>query len=176
MTRFELKHLIRAAGAAARDREIVVIGSQAVLGEYPGAPAALLAAMQADVFPLNHAQRANKIEDAVGEGSRFHEQFGYYAQAVSPSTASLPKAWRKRLVRVDDENTGGVTGLCLDVHDLAISQYIAGRQKDLAFTAALARHDMVGKKVLLDRLALTAVSPELRRLVRERIERNFRLV
>src|SRR5207253_5713772 len=105
MTRSELEHIIRAAGAIARDREIVVIGSQAVLGQYPDAPAALLASMEADVFPLNHPERADKIDGAIGEGSRFHEQFGYYAQGVGESTATLPKGWRKRLVRVRNENT-----------------------------------------------------------------------
>jgi len=173
MTRSELEHVIRAAGAAAADPEIVVIGSHALLGEYPGASPALLASMRADVFPNNHPQRAYKIDDAVGEGSRFHEQFGYYAQAVSASTATLPKGWRKRLVRVDNE---GVVGLCLEVHDLAISKYVAGREKDLAFTAALARRNMVDKKELRQRLALTAVPAALGKLVQGRIERDFRPV
>src|SRR5438552_2028273 len=100
MTRSELEHVIRAAGAIAKDREIVVIGSQAVLGEYPDAPTALLVSMEADVFPLNHPERAEKIEGAIGEGSRFHEQFGYYAQGVSPATATLPKGCRRRHERV----------------------------------------------------------------------------
>jgi hypothetical protein len=34
MKRSELEHLIRAAGAIADDREIVVIGSQSVLGQF----------------------------------------------------------------------------------------------------------------------------------------------
>jgi hypothetical protein len=42
MTRSELEHLIRAAGAIADDAEIVVIGSQSVLGQFPAAPTALL--------------------------------------------------------------------------------------------------------------------------------------
>lgn len=173
MTRSELEHLIRAAGAIARDREIVIIGSQAILGEYPNAPPALLASMAADVFPLNHPERADKIEGAIGEGSRFHEQSGYYAQAVDESTATLPKGWRTRLVRVDNENTGGIAGLCLEIHDLAISKYVAGREKDLAFTVTLAREGMTERKTLLQRLAHTRVAPPLRRLVSARIERDF---
>lgn len=175
MTRSELERVIRSAGAIARDREIVVIGSQAVLGEYPDASPALLASMEADVFPLNHPERADKIEGAIGEGSRFHEEFGYYAQGVSPSTATLPKAWRRRLVRVENENTRGIAGLCLEVHDLAISKYIAGREKDLAFTRVMVREQLVDKKKLLARLAVTSVAPALRKLVSGRIERDFKL-
>ena len=173
MTRSELEHVIRAAGAIARDREIVVIGSQAILGEYPDAPAALLVSMEADVFPLNHPERADNIDTSIGEGSRFHDEFGYYAQGVSETTATLPKGWRKRLVRVDNENTGGIAGLCLDPHDLAVSKYVAGRPKDLDFTRTLARESITDKKVLLERLRDTKLSRELHKLVRGRIDRDF---
>jgi hypothetical protein len=128
MKRSELEHVIRAAGAIAEDREIVVIGSQAVLGQYPDAPMVLLASMEADVFPRNHPERAELIDGSIGEGSSFHEQFGYYAQGVGSSTAVLPRGWEQRLVRVKNANTGGVEGLCLEVHDLAISKYVAGRE------------------------------------------------
>lgn len=173
MTRSELEHVIRAAGAIAGDREIVVIGSQAVLAQYPDAPKALLQSMEADVFPRNHPERADQIDGAIGEGSRFHEQFGYYAQAVSEATATLPSGWQERLVRVSNANTGGVAGLCLEVHDLALSKYVAGRPKDLDFTAVLARHGLTQKKMLIERLGGTPVAPRLRKLVAGRIRRDF---
>jgi hypothetical protein len=173
MTRSELEHLIRAAGAVAEDDAIVVIGSQAVLGQFPDAPGALLVSMEADVFPRNRPERADLIDGAIGEGSRFHEQFGYYAQGVSEKTATLPAGWKRRLVRVKNANTRGIEGLCLEVHDLAISKYVAGREKDLAFTAALARHGLTRKGTLLERLAHTRLAAPLHRLVRGRIGRDF---
>jgi hypothetical protein len=39
--------VIRAAGAISGDSQIVVIGSQAILGQFPNAPPALLASMEA---------------------------------------------------------------------------------------------------------------------------------
>ena len=173
MTRSELEHVIRAAGAIADDREIVVIGSQSVLGQFPDAPAALLASMEADVFPRNRPERADLIDGAIGEGSHFHEQFGYYAQGVGETTATLPKGWRDRLVRVKNANTGGIEGLCLEIHDLAISKYVAGREKDLAFTATLARQGMTRKELLLKRAAQTNLAPALRKLMEGRIGRDF---
>ena len=173
MTRSELEHVILAAGRIARDREIVVIGSQAVLGQFPDAPGALLASMEADVFPGNHPERADLIDGAIGEGSSFHEQFGYYAQGVSEKTATLPKGWRARVVRVKNPNTEGVAGLCLEVHDLAISKYVAGRPKDLAFTRVLARHGLTREATLLVRAAATKLEPALRKLVGGRIGRDF---
>jgi len=173
MTRSELEHLIRAAGAIADDREIVVIGSQSVLGQFPDAPPALRASMEADVYPRNRPERADLIDGAIGEGSHFHEQFGYYAQGVGEGTATLPDGWRDRLVRVKNANTGGSTGLCLEVHDLAISKYAAGRQKDLAFTAVLARHGMTRRETLLERAGRTRLEPPLRKRVEGRIGRDF---
>lgn len=173
MTRSELEHLIRAAGAIADDREIVVIGSQSVLGQFPRAPAALLASMEADIYPRNHPERSDLIDGAIGEGSSFHEQFGYYAQGVGERTATLPDGWRQRLVRVENANTGGSTGLCLEVHDLAISKYVAGRDKDLAFTAALARHRLTSRGMLLERAGGTRLAAPLRKLVLGRIGRDF---
>lgn len=173
MTRSELEHVIRAAGAVAGDRELVIIGSQAVLGQFPDAPRVLRASMEADVYPRNHPERADLIDGAIGEGSRFHEAFGYYAQGVGERTAILPSGWQGRLVRVSNANTGGTEGLCLEVHDLAISKYVAGREKDLAFTAALARHRMTRKRILMERAAQTALAPALRKLVEARIARDF---
>lgn len=170
MTRSEFEHLLRAAGSIADDTEIVVIGSQAVLGEFPDAPPALLGSMEAGVFPLNHPERADLIDGSIGEGSRFHELYGYYAQGVSESTATLPRSWKQRLVRMNNPNTDGVTGLCLEVHDLAISKYVAGRDKDIEFTRELATHRLTDRETLLRRLEQTSIPGSLRKLVAARIE------
>lgn len=172
MKRSELEHLIRAAGKIAGDREIVVIGSQAVLGQFPNAPPALLRSMEGALYPRSKPELADKVDGAIGEGSRFHEQFGYYAQGVGPDTATLPRGWQRRLVRVENPNTEGYAGLCLEVHDLAISKYVAGREKDFEFTRELARHGMTEKKTLLARLAATKLDAALARAVRGRIERD----
>ncbi len=174
MQRSELEHLIRAAGSIANDSEIVVIGSQSILGQFPDAPASLLVSAEADVFPLHHPQLSDLIDGSIGEGSPFHELYGYYAQGVDENTATLPTGWRKRLVKISNPNTAGVTGLCLEVHDLAISKYVAGRDKDRAFTKELAKHGMTRRDTLLSRERETSLPAELRKLVRARIERDFK--
>jgi hypothetical protein len=173
MKRSELEHVIRAAGRIAGERELVVIGSQAILGQFPDAPPALLTSMECDLYPRRSPELADKVDGAIGEASKFHEQFGYYAQGVAPDTAKLPRGWQRRLVRVENSNTGGYAGLCLEAHDLAISKYAAGREKDLEFTRELARHGMTGKKMLLRRLKATKLDAALVRAVRGRIERDF---
>jgi hypothetical protein len=173
MKRSELEHIIRAACAISGEPEIVVIGSQSVLGQYPAAPAALLASMEADVYPPHKPELSDLIDGAIGEGSQFHQQFGYYAQGVGPDTAILPRGWATRLIPVTNRNTGGFVGLCLEVHDLAISKYAAGRPKDLAFTGELARSGLTSHQVLISRLAATRVSPQMRRLIEGRVGVHF---
>lgn len=172
MKRSELEHLIRAAGSIADEAEIVVIGSQSILGQFPNAPLPLLVSAEADLFPLHRPELADLIDGSIGEGSPFHELYGYYAQGVGERTAVLPKGWRDRLVRIENSNTRGVTGLCLEVHDLAISKHVAGREKDLQFTHELARHGMTDSRILIQRLKETEVPMELRKLIEARIRRD----
>lgn len=49
--RVDLEHIIRAAADIADDDEIVIVGSQAILGQFPNAPADLLVSNEADVYP-----------------------------------------------------------------------------------------------------------------------------
>lgn len=173
MTRVQLEHIIRAAGTIADVNDVVVIGSQAILGEFPGAPAEFLVSNAADVFPRGHADRSDLIDATIGEGSPFERAFGYFAHGVNETTAILPEGWRERLILVTGENTRFVRGWCLEVHDLAIAKYAAGREKDLEFTRALARYAMVRRETLERRLASTPLDPGVRILVSGRIEADF---
>jgi len=173
MTREQLEHVIRAAAAIADVEDIVVIGSQSVLGPFPDAPAELLISLEADVYPLQYPERGDLIDGSIGEGSPFERSFGYYAHGVDDSTAILPDGWRERLVLVTGPNTRDVRGWCLDVHDLAIAKYVAGREKDLFFTHALARHGMTTHDLLTGRLAATPMDSDVRQLTKARIDADF---
>ncbi|MEO7415603.1 MAG: DUF6036 family nucleotidyltransferase [Thermoanaerobaculia bacterium] len=174
MTREQLEHLIRAAAVIAADDEIVVIGSQAILGQFPQAPAPMRVSVEADLYPLNHPERADLIEGSIGELSPFHETFGYYAQGVGEKTAYLPQGWKERLIVVQNENTRGAKGLCLEVHDLLVAKAIAGREKDLSFLSDAAENQMADVDILLHRLATVEAAREVLKNARGVIERAFR--
>jgi hypothetical protein len=78
-----LEHIIRAAGTIADDNDVVVIGSQAILGEFPNAPVELLVSNEADVYPLARTERSDLTDATIGEGSPFQREFGYYAYGCS---------------------------------------------------------------------------------------------
>lgn len=170
MTRSQLEHLIRAASSIADDLEIIVIGSQAVLGQFPNAPAELLVSNEADLYPRHYPHRASLIEGAIGELSPFHETFGYYAEGVAEKTATLPRGWEARLVVVP---VGEARGLCLEIHDLVLSKYAAGREKDRAFVRGAVRHGLVDHQVLLDRLQEMSLPAERVLTLRAFIEADF---
>jgi hypothetical protein len=171
MQRPQLEHIIRAAAAITGADRFVVIGSQAVLGQFPDPPAELLVSMEADLFTLRTPSDADLIDGSIGEASPFHQTFGYYAHGVGLETAVLPAGWEGRLVPIHNENTGGGTGLCLEVHDLAVSKLVAGREKDLSFVGGLVRHRLARPEIIRDRLQMTSIPLNLREICLARLDR-----
>ena len=157
MKRKELEHLIRAAAAITDQYEIMVIGSQSILGAIPNAPESLLVSMEADVYPLHRPDLADLIDGAIGELSPFEERFGYYAQGVGPETAVLPAGWESRLVKIQNQNTDLKIGYCLEPHDLAASKLVAGRDKDWPFVKELIQHKIIGANLLQERVELLPI-------------------
>lgn len=166
MTRAELEHVLRAASAIADEPEVLVIGSQSILGSVPEErlPAAATASIEVDVAFLDDLgdTKADLVDGAIGELSTFHGTFGYYAQGVSVTTAVLPRGWRGRLVVVDTAATAPGRGLCLERHDCVVAKLVAGRAKDLEFADALLRAGVVDAAVLAERIELlTDADPRL---------------
>jgi hypothetical protein len=61
----------------------------------------------------------------------------------------------------------------LDVHDLVLSKYVAGREKDLAFNQALVRNGCVAKTALLRLVAALPLDDEIKTIVLLRINSDF---
>ena len=160
--RSQLEHIIRAATTIADDDELIIVGSQAVLGQFPDAPAELLVSVEADVYPRNHPERWELIDGSLGELSPFHDTFGYYAQGVEPGTALLPAGWESRLVTIQGQGTRGAKGLCLEIHDLLLSKYVAAREKDRHFCRVAVRCGLVDPAVLLERVPTLPVREDAR--------------
>jgi len=85
----------------------------------------------------------------------------------------LPKGWKGRLVNLPPGDTQGVSGLCLDPHDLAIAKYVARREKDIVFTRALAARGIVQQAQLLALLEKTAIDAKSRERIQGSIASDF---
>ncbi|MDQ7743885.1 hypothetical protein [Hydrogenophaga pseudoflava] len=80
MTRDELEHIIRASADVTDQYEFVIVSSQSILGPVPHPEDVFTMSAKADIYPLRAPELAEKIEGALGEGSRFHDTYGYYSQ------------------------------------------------------------------------------------------------
>ena len=85
----------------------------------------------------------------------------------------MPGGWKHRVIVVKNENTNGIAGLCLEVHDLAISKFVAGRYIDLEFIQELIRHEMIQEKIMQTRLAEAELQETERSRIGSKIEAMF---
>jgi hypothetical protein len=174
--RAQLEHVVRAASSIVGETDVLVIGSQAVLASIPDErlPAEATTPVEADLAFLDDPfdEKADRVDGAIGELSKFHEQFGYYGQGVSVATAVLPSGWRDRLVVLDTPNTKPGRGLCLEPHDCAAAELVAGRWKDRDFVGALLRDHLVNADVLIERVALLQARPAVKDRLRRWVGKN----
>lgn len=171
MTREELEHIIRASGDVTNQYEFVIVGSQSILGPVPRPPDVFSVSMEADIYPLQTPELADQIDGAIGEGSQFHQMYGYYAQGVGPDTAVLPSNWMDRVHRIQNGNTNDRIGYCLDVVDLFLAKAAAGRDKDREFCMALFEHCYVTPARVLELVSLMPLEGMQQRALRATIRR-----
>jgi hypothetical protein len=172
MKKQQVDHVLRAAGRITGEKQFIIIGSQSLHGKYPDIADEILTSFEVDLVASKNADRTEWL-NVIGVDSPFHESFGYYADPVELTTATLPKGWKARLVNLPPGETEGVRGLCLEPHDLAIAKYAAAREKDLIFTRELARRGIVSEERLLTLLDQTRIDEQLRSRIRDQITRDF---
>ena len=112
MRRDQLEHAIRTSCQIIHQSEVIVVGSQAILGTYDESqlPAAATMSIEVDILPIadsneETARLADLIEGVAGELSPFEELHGFSIDGVDLETAVLPDGWRGRLVKVQNANT-----------------------------------------------------------------------
>src|SRR6516225_9105156 len=165
MRRDQLEHAIRAAFHVIGRPEVIVLGSQAILGTFheDELPARATMSGEVDILPIADSneettQLADRIEGVAGEFSPFEELHGFSIDGVDLETSALPEGWRDRLVKVQNANTAGpdgglqFSGWCLDKEDLCVAKLCALREKDQNFVSELLRVGLVDPGVIAARL------------------------
>ena len=166
MRRDQLEHAIRTACQIIKAQEVIVVGSQAILGTYSedDLPAAATMSLEIDVLPIADdneevARLGDLIEGAAGEFSRFESSHGFSIDGIDMETSALADGWRDRLVKVQNANTAApsgepqFTGWCLEKHDLCAAKLCAFREKDRNFVESLLDAGLADADVLDERLA-----------------------
>lgn len=109
--------------------EFVVIGSLSALGLVGDAlPPRMTWSMEVDAYPERDPLRAQDFSAEFGENSAFHQEHGYYFDAVSPDLPTLPEGWAQRMLK--QVLPCGVKVKFLEPNDCAISKYARSQPKD----------------------------------------------
>lgn len=158
MRRGELELAIRQATRIIQHDQVVIIGSQSILGSYTEdqLPTAVTMSTEVDIAPMRDAgaqELSDRLSFVAGELSEFHDENGFYIEGVEKQTAILPPDWDYRLVMVRGEETDNATGLCLDPHDLCAAKLMAHRPKDFEFVRALIDARLINPDLLAERVA-----------------------
>lgn len=166
MRRAQLEHAIRTACQIIGQPEVIIVGSQSILGSIGEdiLPSVTTLSREIDVLPIadtneKTAELADVIEGVAGEFSPFEDMHGFSIDGVDLETSALPDGWRERLVKVQNDNTaapGGepvFTGWCLDKEDLCVAKLCAFREKDRDFVLALVHARLVDPDVIVGRLS-----------------------
>ncbi len=166
MRRDQLEHAIRTSCQIAGLTEVIIVGSQAILGTYTEdeLPSYATRSAEIDVLPIADdndeiVRLGDEIEGVAGEFSPFAELHGFNIDGVDLQTSALPGGWRVRLVKVQNPNTAAPSGepqfigWCLDKEDLCVAKLCALREKDQNFVDALITADLVDPHVIAIRLA-----------------------
>jgi len=102
LKREDLEHVIRAAGDVLGSSDVVVVGSQAIVGAgVENLPARACASIEADIMPFGEdpdGRKAMLINGVLGEDGPFHAENGYYAEGVESGAIRAPAGWRDRLI------------------------------------------------------------------------------
>lgn len=135
-----LTHIVEAVESLVQPDRITVLGSSALLALYPDLGERgeeLEKSLDADLIlePGDEAKVA-VADEAVGQDSLFHKEFGCYADFVKSDVLdTFPKGWEGRCLAL----AGNRRVRCLHPIDVAMIKLALGRPKDLILLKELIR-------------------------------------
>jgi len=130
--------------------------------------------VEVDMDPKNRPELVDQLDGALGEGSQFHETYGFYVHGVSIEAAILPRGWERRTKKVRTPATGNATGYCLEAHDLAASKLAAFRERDREFVRLLIKEGLVDPNRVVRLINILPLEEERRAILRQWVDGTTR--
>lgn len=155
MRRSLLDELLSDVERIAGERDLVMIGSQAIHAVVADVPAEVVISRECDLLLEESDPVTAAIDASLGPDSERAAELLVHIDTVNPSFPFLPMGWEDRLVPLG-QTTPRVR--CLEIHDLVLSKLAAGRLKDYELIAALLGRSLVDAQTVRERI--TAV-PDL---------------
>lgn len=128
MRRDDLRRLFAQARKLSGETDYVVLGSLAALGHSTEVPPRMAMSLDVDAYGKSDPPRIFELAAALGQGSAFENEHGYYLDPTSPKVATLPEGWEERLIRIELEP--GLAAWFLEPNDAAVSKYARMEPRD----------------------------------------------
>ena len=160
---------------------LVVVGSQAILVGWPNSPEGLRKSHEIDAFPANYriweeaqnraiaagepsAEASEEINRDCGEGSTFHDQWGFFIDGVNGNTSPLPEGWQERAVYTEKSNREGgrVTVIAPCPEDMLVSKALRLFGKDKDFIELYHQFKPLDPELMAERIDMTNVDQALK--------------
>ena len=154
MKRDDLRRLFAQARKLCGETDFVVFGSLAALGHAGKIPPRMAMSVDVDAFGKHEPARIFELAGALGEGSRFQAENGYYLDPISPRVATLPEGWERRLVRRELEP--GLNVWFLEPNDAAVSKYARMEPRDREWIRAGLKARILSLPMIESRFRQTA--------------------
>jgi hypothetical protein len=151
--REDLGRLFARARDLCGETDYVVFGSLAVLGYAGEVPPRMAASIDVDAYSRTDPDRIFDLRPALGQGSPFEAEFGYYLDPISPRVATLPEGWPDRLTRI--ELAPDLAAWFLEPNDAAVSKYARMEPRDREWIRPGLRTGVLSVAILDARFART---------------------
>lgn len=161
MEKSDLFDLINAVQAILVDDLPIIVGSQATFALTNDPPEIAFESVECDflIHGSGKSHLRDRINSQLGVLTPFQREKGYFADALGLSTIVLASGWQDRLqplITSEDR----IVAYCLEIHDVAASKLIAGRDKDLEFLFEAISSELISPLTLVDRLKLADTQVE----------------
>ncbi len=160
MRKSDLFELVRQIKTITSSEIPIIVGSQAVhlVTNFP--PEIIQQSIECDfIFISGKSETRTEINKKLGVFSNFQLENGFYADALGLATVILPTNWQERLQPFKDEK-GETIALVAEIHDIAVSKLIAGREKDFLFLKELFIREFIEIDVFVERVLLVKEMPQ----------------
>lgn len=150
MKRTLLNELLREVELITGERELVLIGSQAIHATVADVPAEVVMSRECDLLFDESDPIVAALDAHLGPDSERAAEHLVHVDTVSASFPFLAPGWEQRLVPF-----GPVAPhvRCLELHDLVLSKLAAGRLKDFELITVLLDRHLADLELVRERIA-----------------------
>ena len=137
----------------------LIVGSQAIFAVTDFPPEIVRKSVECDyLLQKDLANLRPLLTEKLGIFSDYQQRTGFFADILGLATVVLPTDWEKRLIELKN-NKSETIAFCVEIHDVAVSKLMAGREKDFEFLQVSFQSDYLNVETFVERVKMILNSP-----------------